>query len=134
MCVYSLNVGGTFDHNGIGLDNTFKELETNVGASIFILKKTHSNTKDTVTRKVLRTSQRKIWNSVNGDHCQIVANDSTAQGIGFRKSGGIMLGTIGKLVGRVQECINDHYGCWSRVCYKKKGRPMRKLDCDFAHE
>ena len=104
-----------------------------IRANIFTFNKTHGNNLNPLTKKVLRRSQRRVWQRQQG-FSHIQTSSSKAVVTTFTKAGGNMVGISGDLCGRVHDQIDDDYGRWCGFTLRGKRRTQNfganRLQCE----
>ena len=109
--IYSQNNNGISDSTGLKYDDTFKHMKE-ADADIFSVNKTHAGKMYVKNNKVLETSQRRIFQSTDGQYCSIVSSSSLAPITSYTKPGGNMMGITDPLIGCIGRRIEDKYGEW----------------------
>ena len=75
--IYSQNINGISDNTGLKNDDIFKHMEK-ADADIFSINKFHANKMNTKNNKVLEMSQRRMFQSNEGQQCNLVSLSSLA--------------------------------------------------------
>ena len=81
-------------------------------ADIFSINKTHADKMNAKNNKVLKTSQRRMFQSKEGKYSNLVSSSSTAPITSYTKQWGHMIGITGTLIYCMRRRIEDKYGCW----------------------
>ena len=92
-------------------DDTFKHMIA-ADASIFGVNETHADKMNTKNNNFLEKSQRKVFQSKEGQYCKTVSSSSLAPIITYTKPGRNLMGITGPLVDRTRRKIKDKYGRW----------------------
>ena len=92
-------------------DNIFKHMKEDI-ASIFYVNKIHAGKMNAKNNNILEMSQRKMFQSKEGQYCKIVSSSSLAPIITYNKSKINLMGITGLLVDRIRRKIEDKYGQW----------------------
>ena len=109
--IYSQNVNGISDHEGIMYEQSMKTMKE-AEASIFAFNETHGDDLNAKHNSLVYKAKNRIFNHTDGKFCQTVTSSSNAPITSFTKPGGNMMGINGPLVGRLQRKISDKYGRW----------------------
>ena len=85
--IYSQNKNGISDITSLNYDDTFKQMKE-VDADIFSINETHADKMNTKNNTVLESSQRRMFQSKEGQYCNLVSSSSLAPITKYTKPGG----------------------------------------------
>lgn len=111
--LYSQNLNGIFDREGLGLDEAFHTMRSS-NVDIFAFTETHGDNNNAKSKFVMNKSTSRVWKS-QGGFCTIATSSSQQPVKLFSESDCTMIGVTGNLCGRVRRKIQDEYGQWSGI-------------------
>ena len=82
-------------------DDTFKHMKE-ADADIFCINETHADKMNSKNNAVLESSRRRMFQSKEGQYCNLVSSSSMAPITKYTKPGGNMMGITGILVSRIK--------------------------------
>ena len=109
--IYSQSNNGISDSTGLKYDDTFKHTK-DADADSFSINGTHADKMNAKNNKVLESSQRKMFQSKEGQYCTLVSSSSLEPITKYTKPGGNMMGINGPLIIRMRRRVEDKYGRW----------------------
>ena len=109
--IYSQNNIGISDSTGLKYDDTFKHTKE-ADANIFCINETHADKMNAKNNIVLESSRQRIFQSKEGQYCNLISSSSMAPITKYTKPGGNMMGISGLLISWIQQGVEDKYGGW----------------------
>ena len=92
-------------------DDIFKHMKE-ADADIFSVNETNADKMNVKNNTILEKSRRRMFQSTEGQYCNLVSSSSPAPITSYTKPGGNMMGITDALIDRIRRKIEDKYGQW----------------------